>query len=162
LCAQIYGLKDPRDGTIRYIGRSVQPERRYQEHLSDRTNRLKASWIDDLRGEELEPTLEILEEVGEEQVASVIEARWIQRGIDEGWPLTNATVPDDCVCSELIYFIEPYLVETYRSMSPVRQLKLVESVIDVDIYSFRKVVNKALMEIAFDNWMESEYYGAQW
>ena len=85
----IYGLKDPRDELIHYIGKSDKPERRRREHIEDNeTNAERVDWIADLLGCNLEPELVILQEVfrSEWQEAEIY---WIARGREESWPLTN-------------------------------------------------------------------------
>ena len=60
----IYGLKDPRDELIHYIGKSDKPERRRREHIEDNeTNAERVDWIADLLVCSLEPELVILQEV---------------------------------------------------------------------------------------------------
>lgn len=56
----IYGLIDPRDGTIRYIGRTIDPARRFYEHLRNKNPH-----------------------------ESTAKRAWIVFGCDAGWPLLN-------------------------------------------------------------------------
>ncbi len=89
--AYIYALIDPRDGQVRYVGRSVNPKRRYLAHLgisrSD-PNEHKKSWIRVLQNASMRPILKVLEEVAKED-APGRELWWIQHGRDAGWNLTN-------------------------------------------------------------------------
>lgn len=56
----IYALKDPRDGNVRYVGRSFEPEKRYKAHLREGGDTHKARWIKQLMDIKLQPELEIL------------------------------------------------------------------------------------------------------
>ena len=60
----IYGLKDPRDCQIKYIGKTINIDRRYKEHIQTHRNRKskKNSWIINLIKNGLEPIMEIIEE----------------------------------------------------------------------------------------------------
>jgi hypothetical protein len=84
----IYALRDPLDGEIHYIGKSDEPEARFQQHLIDHTGTPKTAWIQGLKSKNLRPQLEILEQVAvcgwHEQ-----EQAWIDQGLSLGWPLTN-------------------------------------------------------------------------
>lgn len=87
----IYGLKDPRDNQIYYIGKSNNPKKRLKEHLEDKhTNPHKRAWIEDLVSCNLIPKLEILEKVDINNWGD-IERDWITRGRNNGYPLTNIT-----------------------------------------------------------------------
>lgn len=87
----IYALRDPRDYTVRYIGKSNDPEARLQAHMKDKkSNPIKTRWIDELLAEKLEPELEILENVVLDEWQEA-EIKWIAKGREEGWPLTNIT-----------------------------------------------------------------------
>ena len=86
----IYGLKDPRDGQIYYVGKSNEPRVRFRVHLSDMaTNRVKAAWISDLQRQRIKPELIILETVPIEESRKA-EKKWIKNGVESHWPLTNA------------------------------------------------------------------------
>lgn len=59
----IYTLVDPRDNRVRYVGKSNDPEKRYQAHLYDRlnSNPRKQNWIKKLRRVGLKPILSVIE-----------------------------------------------------------------------------------------------------
>jgi hypothetical protein len=57
----IYALKDPDTNEIRYIGQSVNPTRRFVEHLNDKSCTYKVNWILKLKKLELTPTIEVLQ-----------------------------------------------------------------------------------------------------
>lgn len=61
----IYALSDPRTAIIRYIGVSVRPKARYNEHVSLALRggtRYVSRWIQTLLAENLRPTYHVLEE----------------------------------------------------------------------------------------------------
>lgn len=87
----IYGLADPRDGRIRYVGRTVNVDARLVAHQGARTeNTAKRSWIAELRRAGLAPTLKQLETCTEESCGTV-EQRWISRFRTAGECLLNVS-----------------------------------------------------------------------
>jgi hypothetical protein len=88
----IYVLSDPRNGERRYVGRTVDPKRRLAVHISgDKTvNLLCRQWIVALKNENKHPVMTILEiTTGAE--SKLAEYKWIEKGFNEGWSLTNVT-----------------------------------------------------------------------
>lgn len=59
----IYGLIDPRDNRLRYIGKSNNPRVRYSDHTTQPEDNHKGRWIKLLLRQGLKPTLIILDEV---------------------------------------------------------------------------------------------------
>ena len=60
----IYSIKDPRDYQIKYIGKTIDFNRRIKEHTSLynlRANTSKNNWIKKLLSENLQPIFEVLE-----------------------------------------------------------------------------------------------------
>lgn len=59
----IHTLKDPRDGSIRYVGKTNKPRKRFIGHLADarvkRYNNHNCKWISSLLKENLEPIMEM-------------------------------------------------------------------------------------------------------
>jgi predicted GIY-YIG superfamily endonuclease len=85
----IYGLKDPRDGQIYYVGKSNDPKTRYKAHLRQEDNNTdKQQWLAELRDAGLQPKQIVLEWVTEDQWQKA-EKRWINEGLRLGWPLVN-------------------------------------------------------------------------
>jgi hypothetical protein len=85
---KIYGLIDPRDHEVRYIGQSGNPELRLTTHIfgAKRGNKPMQEWIRGLHP--LVPILVILESVETRRIwtgvvsvslASVLEAKWLKR-----------------------------------------------------------------------------------
>lgn len=77
----IYGLVDPRSGSLRYVGQSRDPERRLQGHLSGAGAgaKRKREWIQELRDEGSRPILVILDAAPPGQEADRLEFDWINR-----------------------------------------------------------------------------------
>jgi hypothetical protein len=85
----IYGLKDPRDGLIHYVGQTKRPERRLSEHLwLDRGRGHKGKWIAELKVQGIRPEMIILSQVTRSEIDEE-ECLWIAKGRELGWPLTN-------------------------------------------------------------------------
>lgn len=75
----IYMLIDPRDRSIRYIGMSNDPNKRYIQHIQRaQSSSLKDRWIIELLNERRVPDLSILEEVDSEPQARKREKYWIK------------------------------------------------------------------------------------
>lgn len=59
----IYSLIDPQSNQVRYIGKSINPKRRYYEHIKYVDNNShKSNWIKKLILQGLKPSLSIIEE----------------------------------------------------------------------------------------------------
>lgn len=86
----IYGLKDPRDQQIYYVGASSDPERRLIDHMSDTCNQRKREWLNGLKCKGLKPDLVILDTTDEENWRAQ-EKHWIKQGVLKHWPLTNVS-----------------------------------------------------------------------
>ena len=74
-----YVLKDPISLDVKYVGRSVQPKKRYQQHIySGRKHghkNQKAAWICSLLDKELKPIMEIIETLYEYENKEIIKDR---------------------------------------------------------------------------------------
>lgn len=55
----IYVLRDPRTNKVRYVGKSVDPQKRFQTHLACQWNYHCARWIRGLKSQGLCPILEV-------------------------------------------------------------------------------------------------------
>jgi hypothetical protein len=76
----IYALVDPRDGVVRYVGVTNNPQNRFQDHIGRKTRRgprKKALWLESLAKENLKPIFVFLDAVPHE-VAETKEIWWIQ------------------------------------------------------------------------------------
>lgn len=97
----IYALVDPRNGEVRYIGKTTNLEARTRTHQDWRSfqgNLPKYDWTCELARAGLKPTVRVLEEMAEDwmvgDVLNSAERRWIAHGRAQGWPLLNqASMP---------------------------------------------------------------------
>ena len=89
----IYGLKDPRDGRIRYVGKSCYGISRARRHSSVKALAIddthKGRWIKQLASLGLAPIIIVLEAGLTEETLSEAEVKWIAKGRSESWGLTN-------------------------------------------------------------------------
>lgn len=95
----IYALVCPDSGSIRYIGKSDDPARRLQGHVSVETRRAdeshKAHWIRKLQREGKRPTVRVIFRVHDEMRWQVAERFFISAARSFGLPLTNRTEGGD-------------------------------------------------------------------
>lgn len=91
----IYALRDPRDGSVRYIGKSSFGIERCKQHgapaamRKDRTH--KGAWIRSLHRLGLSYVTDILMVLPDGDGLNDAEMRWIAEARELGWPLTNHT-----------------------------------------------------------------------
>jgi hypothetical protein len=87
----IYALIDPRDDMIHYIGRTIRPNGRLQQHLEEVTvNKKKNQWLQELKKLHMTPRMEVLESLECKAIdAERRETYWIQYLLTIGAPLTN-------------------------------------------------------------------------
>jgi sulfur transfer protein SufE len=93
----IYSLLDPLDGRIRYIGKSIRPKERLQNHMNEISNCHRSHWLQSLKKKGLKPEMRILEELEHSENWQQREKHWIKIGRSLGWPLTNNTNGGDGV-----------------------------------------------------------------
>ncbi len=89
----IYGLCDPRDGQLRYVGQTVNLHQRLMGHMSDAKTRQnsRTRWLRELESLQLKPisiTIETIETADHAEVNSR-ERYWIRWNIKEGKRLLN-------------------------------------------------------------------------
>jgi predicted GIY-YIG superfamily endonuclease len=88
---KIYGLKDPLDNKIKYVGVSKNVDSRYKQHFYlDETE--KSKWIQELKKQDLRPELVILEvlETDDRGVALNKEKEYIKMYKDQVYNITNS------------------------------------------------------------------------
>jgi len=133
----IYGLKDPRDGQIKYIGKTNKPEQRLRGHLADKGYSAKTMWLDHLRAEGLDPELVVLDDV---PVATWrrAEQHWINKGLAMGWPLTNREGQTEEVGHRSLGSIKPYLSEelwlAFHELSPWEKVAIGDAIAAVGMF----------------------------
>ncbi len=95
----VYALTDPRDGTVRYIGKSSSGLQRAQHHATpqklkkDKT--YKGNWIRSLLSLGLRPSIEVVEELPIRDLLADTERFWIAQFRAWGFRLTNLTSGGD-------------------------------------------------------------------
>lgn len=87
----VYGLTDPRDGRIRYVGQTGRFEQRLKDHRASRHRRINggADLLAWLTGLSVDCGAVVLELASTRDAAKEAEARWIRDGLRFGWPLVN-------------------------------------------------------------------------
>ncbi|MNT09197.1 GIY-YIG catalytic domain protein [compost metagenome] len=103
----IYALHCPIADTVRYIGKSINPEKRLAGHISSaRTMAYRhhtSAWIRKLLSVGLAPELLVIDEVPEGESWQDCERSWIAKAPSLGWRLTNSTAGGeglDYICPE--------------------------------------------------------------
>ena len=84
----IYGLKCPKSGIYRYIGKSSNGLNRPKSHLSISSNQYVRLWVEELREEGMCPLIDIIEECSEEDLSNR-EKHWISYYHNSVSPLMN-------------------------------------------------------------------------
>ena len=86
----IYGLRDPRDGQIKYVGKTKDLKQRMKDHLKDakRRNTPKNAWLLKLQRLGLRPEMIVLEEVPRDKWVEA-ERRWIAQMREQSPALKN-------------------------------------------------------------------------
>jgi predicted GIY-YIG superfamily endonuclease len=85
----IYGLTDPTNHQLCYIGKSVNVEQRYLNHRSNSMSSWLGSWVVGLRAQQLYPELVIIEEGVHHLHANESEQFWIAYFMCLGSKLLN-------------------------------------------------------------------------
>lgn len=87
----IYGLRDPRTDCICYVGKTNGLLRRLLQHMAcDGSNAARVAWLAELKAQDMEPEIVVLEECDMETWPGA-EIAWIAKGRALGWPLLNIT-----------------------------------------------------------------------
>jgi hypothetical protein len=85
----IYKLIDPRDGLPRYVGQTGNPSRRFRQHVKNtQAAPEKYAWINELKSIGMTPAMIVIQEV-KRCCADCVEAYWIYRFTQRGYPLVN-------------------------------------------------------------------------
>jgi hypothetical protein len=87
----IYTLSDPRDLITRYVGISLDPIRRYRQHMNEQGGGsiAKESWLQGLLHLSIPPHISIIDEAPTEDEARSLETFWIDYYRRRGAPVLN-------------------------------------------------------------------------
>lgn len=86
----VYTLTDPRDGAIRYVGKTIKsPLERLAQHLGSPTNPAMRVWLASLGGQGLLPRMDTIATVAADKLDGE-EARLIKKHAKDGHRLLNA------------------------------------------------------------------------
>jgi hypothetical protein len=94
----IYALTDPDSNLIRYIGKSIKPKERLQNHMNEVSNCHRSHWLQSLKKQGKKAKMKFLEVLEYGENWQERERYWIKKGKAEGWPLTNNTSGGDGAC----------------------------------------------------------------
>jgi len=90
----IYALKEPETGEIRYVGKSNDPKKRLEDHMSCQGNHHRACWVKNLKHRGLRPILEVIDEIPLEYWRQ-LEVAYISFYREQGCDLVNGTLGGD-------------------------------------------------------------------
>jgi hypothetical protein len=93
----IYALIDPFTSEVRYIGKSIRPKERLQNHCNERSHCHRTHWLQSLKAKGARPIQQILQTLPDGAEWQPVERRWIAYGRAVKWPLTNSTDGGDGV-----------------------------------------------------------------
>jgi hypothetical protein len=97
----VYGLCDPADGAIRYVGRTIQAlEARLRGHELEPTNGAMRQWIADIAAQGRRVDMRTLETLEDGKEAAAAERRWIRQLKSN---LLNATSGEDREFSHVVF-----------------------------------------------------------
>lgn len=87
----VYALTDPRDDSVRYIGRSCSGLGRPSAYASRHSRHSKglAAWLCELDEAGLSYGIRVLSEPATFAALKKAEQRWVTDGLAQGWPLLN-------------------------------------------------------------------------
>ncbi len=86
----IYGLRDPLDHQVKYVGLTARPGERLQEHQRDARNYQKDAWVQRLSLHQQQPLMIELDRAPNLETARALEAFWIGVYRQKGQALYNA------------------------------------------------------------------------
>lgn len=93
----IYALTDPDTGEIRYIGKSINPWRRANYHMQEKSHCHRVYWLQSLRRQGKKPGVVIIEEIRGAWPWQESERFWIRYALAHGVRLVNNTSGGDGV-----------------------------------------------------------------
>ncbi len=93
----IYALIDPVTDEIRYVGKSIRPMQRLQNHCNEKARTWRTNWIQSLIAAGRRPEVRVLEILDRDDDWKAAEIHWIASLRDRGARLTNCTSGGDGV-----------------------------------------------------------------
>lgn len=87
----IYGLSDPRNDIIRYVGKTSNVERRLRAHLKRSGCKYCYAWLTKMNNDGISPSVTILETLSDNDDWASAEKKWIKHFKEQGNKLTNLT-----------------------------------------------------------------------
>lgn len=86
----LYYIRCPRTNNVIYVGKTAYPLKyRLVQHLNGHSNKEKTKYIRQLLSEKLIPTIHLLEETNDKDLASKLERRYVQEFLHLKCPLFN-------------------------------------------------------------------------
>ncbi len=153
----IYGLLCPIAKQIRYIGKSINPEKRLKRHIADcyTSKYYTARWLKTLVSWGLRPSVVILHIVGDDENWQEVERRFIAQGRAEGLPLTNTSAGGEGVLV-LDPEIEKKRIAKTRATWKQKDIREKHSKIIKEIHS-RPEIKEANKKRMKELWKTKEY-----
>lgn len=96
----IYGLREPDTQLVRYIGKTIDPHRRWLNHLCEKSKTRRAYWVQSLERRGLRPEMVIIEEIFGAWPWQESERFWIAFARANNWPLVNMTDGGDGITGD--------------------------------------------------------------
>ena len=90
MAVYIYGLRDPRNNRIRYVGKTTNLRRRFREHVQGPENRGVGRWIAALTKRGLKPEIAVIQKVAKDKWQEA-ERFWIAAFKEHGQRLMNGS-----------------------------------------------------------------------
>ncbi|KKL54801.1 hypothetical protein LCGC14_2261760, partial [marine sediment metagenome] len=87
----IYALIDPFTKEIRYIGKSIKPKERLINQCNEYSPTWRTNWIQSIFKQGKRPEMSILQALEDNEDWQDAERKWIKKGREMGWRLTNCT-----------------------------------------------------------------------
>lgn len=99
----IYALKDPRTEEYKYVGKTVNGIIRVKSHMGYSHNPLVSEWVTELKQENYEPTIQILENVNDWTQLVDKEKYWVGKLLNDGEDLLNVIIRESAIKNEFSY-----------------------------------------------------------
>lgn len=116
-----YTLKDPRDGQVKYVGATTNPDKRLYSHIKSKEGvSAKKEWIKDLSSNNMNPVMDIVGSFDSSELASIDECRLYDLHKND-----NTLFCDD----PKVRLYKPNLVDNHKHMITVKVTPGVELIL---------------------------------